>query len=150
MQKREMKPFFSDAGNLETLTPLWLNFQILTPHPIQMHAGARIEYQLRLHGIPIRWRTEITHWQPPTCFVDEQRKGPYVLWVHRHDFETRDGGTLLRDHVDYRARGWIFEPLVNRLFVARDLRAIFAYRQQRVRDLLAPGSSRTNDRLATQ
>jgi len=139
--------FFCDAGNLEALTPSWLTFNILTPRPIAMHAGTLIDYQLRLYGIPIRWRSEITVWQPPTCFVDEQRNGPYQFWIHRHEFESRDGGTFIRDHVDYLPRGWILEPVVNRLFVARDLRAIFAYRQQRVRELLSPGSSSEKDKL---
>ncbi len=139
--------FFSNAENLEALTPPWVRFDILTPKPIVLAKGALIDYQLRIHHVPIRWRTEITVWNPPIQFVDEQLRGPYKLWVHRHDFEERDGGTWVRDHVDYRAPGWILEPIINRVLVARDLRAIFTYRQQRIRELLAPGSAVTQDRI---
>ncbi len=145
---RTVFAFFSDAGNLEALTPPWLKFNILTPQPISMAAGTLIDYKLYLHHVPIRWRTEITAWNPPVQFVDEQLSGPYHLWRHRHDFEERDGGTWVRDHVDYRSRGWILEPIVNRLLVAPDLLAIFTYRQQRIRELLSPGSVTTSDRIA--
>jgi ligand-binding SRPBCC domain-containing protein len=93
--------FFSDAGNLDALTPPWLEFHILTPRPIVIQAGTRIDYRLRVHLMPIRWQSEITLWQPPRQFVDEQRRGPYALWHHRHDFDADAGGTWIRDHVEY-------------------------------------------------
>jgi ligand-binding SRPBCC domain-containing protein len=117
--------FFADAFNLQRITPPWLHFQVITPGPIEMRVGAIIDYRIRLHGIPIRWRSEITAWDPPFRFVDEQRRGPYRLWRHEHTFEERRGLTLVRDHVDYAVTGgW----LVNRLVVRRDLDRIFAFR----------------------
>jgi ligand-binding SRPBCC domain-containing protein len=141
--------FFSDVKNLDVLTPTWVQFKTLTPAPLVMHAGLIIDHRLRIHGVPIHWRSEITVWQPPTQFVDEQRRGPYHTWIHRHDFVPEDGGTWIRDHVDYRPRGWICEPLVNRWLVARDLQRIFTYRHQKIREVLAPGSSAEKDRVAT-
>src|SRR3954468_23005074 len=93
----EVFMFFAEPGNLETLTPPWLRFHILTPQPILMRAGARIDYRLRVHGLPVRWQSEITAWEPPVRFVDEQRRGPYRVWVHEHTFEEGDGGTEVRD-----------------------------------------------------
>ena len=124
--------FFSRAENLELLTPPWLSFRILTPRPIQMYEGALIDYQLRLHGIPLRWRSEITVLEPPHRFVDEQRQGPYRLWVHEHRFTEVDGGTKVEDRVRYAVLGG---ALVARLFVTPDVRRIFDYRQKRLRDL---------------
>lgn len=122
--------FFADAYNLQALTPDWLNFQILTPRPIAMHAGALIDYRLRVRGIPLRWRTEITLWEPPHCFVDEQQRGPYRQWIHEHRFESSNGGTLCTDCVRYSVVGG---HLVNRLFVESDVRRIFEYRAQSLR-----------------
>src|SRR5690349_11084091 len=97
----EVFSFFSNAENLELLTPPWVNFHILTPRPIPMHTGALIDYKLRIHGFPVRWQSEITVWDPPHRFVDEQRRGPYRLWHHEHTFEPRDNGTLCIDLVRY-------------------------------------------------
>ncbi len=125
--------FFSRAENLELLTPPWLSFRILTPRPIRMCEGALIDYRLRVHGIPLSWRSEITVWEPPYRFVDEQRRGPYRLWRHEHRFVDAQGGTRVDDRVDYAVYGG---SLVNRLFVAPDLERIFDYRQLRLKGLL--------------
>ncbi len=130
----EIFSFFADAGNLDLLTPRWLRFEILTPRPIEMRVGARIEYRLRLRGLPLRWQSEITAWQPLYRFVDEQRRGPYRAWIHEHIFQERDGGTLVRDRVQYAVCGG---ELVERLFVRRDLEKIFAYRHRRLGELFA-------------
>ncbi|HXU30488.1 MAG TPA: SRPBCC family protein [Thermoanaerobaculia bacterium] len=135
--RAEVFAFFADAGNLETLTPPLLRFQILTPLPIAMHPGALIDYRLRLHGVPITWRTEITEWQPPFRFVDQQLHGPYRLWHHEHTFEEVAGGTLATDRVHY---AFLPVPGVHRLFVEPDLRRIFAYRQERMREVFGGAS----------
>lgn len=125
-------PFFSNAENLESLTPRELHFKILTPTPIAMKTGAFIDYQIRLFGIPLGWKTEITLWNPPYEFIDTQLKGPYALWIHHHTFEERGpNATLLRDRVTYRLP---LEPL-GRLglpLVRRELERIFRFRQEAV------------------
>ena len=129
----EVFPFFAEARNLETLTPAWLKFEVLTPAPIAMRPGMPIDYRIRVHGLPIRWRTEIAEWDPPRQFVDRQLRGPYTLWHHTHTFMERDGGTLCLDCVRYRPRGG---ALINWLFMRRDVERIFQYRQQRMQALL--------------
>lgn len=117
--------FFSDARNLERITPPWLRFRVLTPGPIRMQVGAVIEYRLRVRGIPVRWRTRITGWDPPHSFEDDQERGPYRLWRHTHTFVRVAGGTMSTDIVRYRAplsvfsHRWIVDPDVRRIFEAR-------------------------------
>lgn len=118
--------FFCNAMQLEQITPPWLNFKVLNPPAAGICQGTIIDYRLRLHGIPLRWRSRIWAWEPPNRFVDEQLRGPYRRWIHEHRFEPVAGGTLCRDVVRYAVPGgW----LINRLFVARSLHRIFAYRQ---------------------
>lgn len=133
--RAEVFEFFADAANLERLTPPWLGFEILTPRPIAMRVGALIDYRLRVHGVPLRWRTEITEWQPPLRFVDEQLRGPYRLWHHTHTFTAEGGGTTVHDRVRYAVLGGV---LVQKLLVERDVRTIFAYREKVLRELFPP------------
>lgn len=128
-------PFFSRAENLESITPSWLNFRIITPSPIDMKAGTRIVYRLRLYGVPLRWTTEITVWDPPCRFVDEQISGPYNLWHHEHLFVETDGRTRMTDTVHYDFSGGAFRQAVNRLFVAPNVRKIFDFRRSQIRHI---------------
>jgi ligand-binding SRPBCC domain-containing protein len=122
--------FFANAHNLQELTPPFLRFEILTPDPIILRQGTIIDYRLRLRGIPVRWRSEISAWEPPHRFVDTQLRGPYRWWVHEHRFEAAASGTLMTDRVEYNVLGG---ALVNSLLVEPDLRRIWAYRDREVR-----------------
>jgi ligand-binding SRPBCC domain-containing protein len=128
--------FFADARNLERLTPPWLRFHIVTRAPIIMQPGTIIDYRLRIHGVPAGWRSEITVWEPPERFVDEQRRGPYRRWVHTHTFKSAPGGTAVTDAVEYDVPvRWLTAG-----FVRRDIETIFAYRMQALREhFRAPG-----------
>jgi len=123
-------PFFADAQNLERLTPPWLSFRILTPLPIEMRTGTRIDYRIGIRGVPVRWQTHIRRWQPPYAFADEQLRGPYSLWHHTHTFTPQRGGTLLSDEVRMRPKGGPLAGAVMSLFVRRDVERIFRYRAE--------------------
>lgn len=127
--------FFSDASNLERITPAFLSFQYITPLPIEMRPGARIEYRIRLFGVPMRWCTHIEVWDPPHRFVDNQEKGPYAKWNHTHSFRVEGDETVMEDTVVYRlpfgALGLVALPLVR-----RQVKAIFAYREVALRKAL--------------
>lgn len=128
----EVFAFFSAAENLEAITPAFLRFRIVTPLPIDMRAGTRIDYSLSLWGLPMRWRTKITSWQPDVCFIDEQESGPYALWRHLHEFETHAGGTRMRDRVDYELPMGPLGSIAHALLVRRSLHAIFEYRRRAI------------------
>ncbi len=129
----ELFSFFSDAYNLAEITPPWLDFQMLTPAPIEMKVGTLIDYRLKLRGIPIRWQSEITDWSPPHTFTDQQRRGPYRRWIHTHTFVPVSDGTLVRDEVEYAVLGG---RLIQKFLVAPDIEKIFAYRASKLKELI--------------
>ena len=124
--REDVFSFFADAFQLERITPGWLHFAVLTSPPLDIQTGTLIDYRLRLHGLPVRWKTRIRDWEPPFRFVDEQLKGPYRRWHHEHIFLEAGSNTVVRDIVDYRVPGG---ALVHGLFVKHDLRKIFQFRQ---------------------
>ena len=140
LPRAEVFAFFSDARNLERITPPELRFEILTPLPLEMRRGTLLEYRLGLFGIPFGWRTQIAAWDPPHGFIDVQLKGPYAIWEHTHAFAATETGTLIDDRVRYRLP---LSPLgdVALPVVRRQLARIFAYRQEAVREALVDGRS---------
>lgn len=122
--------FFADAANLETITPPFLNFRILTELPVEMRVGARIDYRIALYGLPMTWKTNIDQWESGRSFIDRQLSGPYAQWIHLHTFEPSAGGTRLYDRVLYALP---LDPLSrpgHPLFVRPTIERIFAYRRQ--------------------
>jgi ligand-binding SRPBCC domain-containing protein len=132
----EVFAFFSDARNLEVITPAWLGFRILSPPPVPMQSGTTILYRIHWHGFPMRWLTEIESWDPPTQFVDVQREGPYRLWHHTHSFESVAGGTRMRDVVRYALPLGILGRLAHACLVRSEVDAIFDYRARKISSIL--------------
>ena len=134
--REEIFDFFSKAENLQRITPPELDFHIVTPTPVIIEKGAIIDYELKLYGFPITWRSEITIWDPPNEFADTQLSGPYKQWVHTHRFsEPSAGVTLMEDEVHYRLP---FEPFgdLAQFLVDRQLNYIFEHRRRSVEELL--------------
>jgi ligand-binding SRPBCC domain-containing protein len=126
---------FKNPLNLAKITPSWLNFQVVTKD-VQMRKGAEIEYNIRWLGLPMRWKTLISDYDPPNSFVDEQAKGPYALWRHHHTFEETAGGTKVGDHVEYALPLGKLGELAHTVMVKRQLEAIFRFRQREIGSLL--------------
>lgn len=133
--RKDLFPFFADAGNLARITPPELRFRFVTELPIEMREGVLIEYRLSLFGVPFGWQTRITLWEPDECFVDEQIRGPYARWVHTHRFRELEVGTEMQDEVEWalplQPLGELAAPLVR-----RQLERVFDYRARAIRGIL--------------
>ena len=134
----EVFPFFDAPENLGKITPPWLALRMLTPFSLDIQQGTLIDYTIRWLGIPIRWRTLISDYQPPAMFVDEQLKGPYNFWHHTHTFVPTGEGTEMSDCVRYRLPGGILGDLLHSLVIRRQLKRIFDYRERTIAEIFAP------------
>jgi len=137
--------FFVDPRNLKRLTPEYLGFKFLEPPPAMLQTGSAIDYQIRLYGVRIHWRTRIELLDAPKKFVDVQEKGPYALWRHRHTF--RDAGhnrTEVKDSVEYALPLWPLGEVAYYLLVARSLAQIFDYRERELAAIIAADSRGTS------
>lgn len=126
-RREELFPFFSDARNLEKMTPELLHLTVLNTGEIEMKVGTIINYRLKIRGVPLKWRTQIIVWKPPGRFADLQLKGPYRQWIHEHTFVDEGETTLMQDTVRYKVPGGV---LVHDLLVKRDVLNIFTYRSE--------------------
>ena len=129
--------FFSRPENLARITPPWLGFRIVSDD-VAMREGLRIEYRVKPLGLPQKWVSEITAYEPPHRFVDEQREGPYAYWHHEHRFDAIDGGTEVTDTVRYALPFGAIGRLANGVLVRRQLESIFDYREKTLTELLGP------------
>ena len=124
--------FFREPRNLELITPPWLAFRIDSTSDAVVGEGTRIQYQLRLHGIRLRWESRITEYAENSHFADVQVRGPYAQWHHRHSFRATANGVEMTDVVDYRLPFGPLGRLVHWLVVRHQLRAIFDYRTETI------------------
>lgn len=132
IRRDDVFEFFSNAANLQLLTPKHMDLEILTSLPIEMRSGTVIDYRIRILGIPLRWQSEIRHWDPPHSFSDVQTKGPYALWEHEHCFTQTETGTTIEDHVRYAMPYGLIGLIIHALFVRPQLKNLFRFRAERI------------------
>jgi ligand-binding SRPBCC domain-containing protein len=129
--------FFADPRNLKRLTPPFLQFKFLSNPPKVLQPGVALDYQIRLYGIAVHWRTRIEVVEAPNWFVDVQEKGPYALWRHRHTFRDLGGGnTEIKDRVEYAMPFGPLGEVAYHLFVKQSLTQIFDYRTRELEAIM--------------
>jgi uncharacterized protein (TIGR01777 family) len=136
----EVFAFFSRPENLGLITPAAMSFQIRRAPPA-IETGATIDYGLRVAGAPLRWQSRIEGWTPERSFVDAQTHGPYRSWWHEHHFRAEGGSTVMEDRVYYAPPLGLLGRVAQALFVAPQLRHIFGYRRQAIRQRFAPATT---------
>ncbi|AYZ36764.1 hypothetical protein EGY07_14900 [Chryseobacterium indologenes] len=122
--------FFSSANNLSEITPKDMGFTVLTEmENDEIDEGMLIDYYISpLFGIRMKWQTEITHVDFQKSFIDFQKKGPYKLWNHHHEFIPNEYGVLMRDTIEYELPVGFLGEIAHKLFVKKKLEYIFDYR----------------------
>jgi len=122
--------FFSSPCNLSVITPEDMNFAILTQVPDEpVYEGMTIDYAVcPFWGIPLKWKTIISHVFEKRSFTDHQHKGPYKFWNHLHEFFPNEKEVLMKDTVEYELPLGFVGRILHKLVVKRRLNEIFDYR----------------------
>ncbi|HXI14712.1 MAG TPA: SRPBCC family protein [Thermoanaerobaculia bacterium] len=134
---KEVFAFFSDPKNLARITPPAMKFKIVNAPERPLREGDRIDYQIRIMGVPLRWKTLITEWDEGRAFADYQEKGPYRHWLHRHTFTEAGSEVVMHDRVDYELPFGVVGRLFGGAFVRRQIQSIFDYREGAIGSFLA-------------
>jgi ligand-binding SRPBCC domain-containing protein len=129
----ELWDFFSSTANLSAITPPYMKFTITSEIEHAIYTSQLMSYKVSpLFGIPLSWVTEITAVKQYESFIDVQKKGPYQLWHHKHDFQQTDKGILMTDVVHYQLPLYFLGDIVHSLFIKQQLRNIFDYRHEKI------------------
>ena len=132
----EVWAYFATPRNLNEMTPPEMDFEFVRGGDEPMYPGQVIQYKVAiLPGVRVRWLTQITHVEDRVRFIDEQRAGPYRLWIHEHRFELVAGGVRMSDQVTYALPFGPLGDLVHAVYIRRRLAQIFDYRREKVKTL---------------
>jgi len=130
----------ADPANIARLAPPAFRVRLLTPG-VTLTAGAVLDFELRWLGVPMAWRTFVREWDPPYRFVTVQVRGPYARWEHRHRLLEEGAGTWLEDRVTYGLPLGPLGRLAQALLVGPQIQAAWAWRRERLAELLVPVSA---------
>lgn len=133
--------YFATPLNLDAMTPPSLRIRVLTPPPYDMAVNTTYAYAMRLRGIPLRWTSVITRFEPPYRFTYRQLHGPYAFWEHDHLYSESDGRTTIRDEVRYALPIGGVGRFLNEIFVRHELNRIFDWRARSIAVYFAAGCS---------
>jgi len=130
--------YFATPRNLNEMTPPDMDFEFVRGGDEPMYTGQVIQYKVAiLPGVRVRWLTQITHVEDCIRFIDEQRAGPYRLWIHEHHFEALAEGVRMTDQVTYALPFGPLGDLVHAVYIRRRLVQIFDYRREKVKTLFS-------------
>ena len=114
-------------------------FALLSPsfppaREISRTGGIQTGAQVILQVGPFRWIARHTAYEQDRLFVDEQVRGPFRSWVHRHEFEAVDGKTKLTDRIEYQLPGGTVVNLLLGWLVNAGLANMFRHRHRVTRE----------------
>ena len=136
VSREKLWDFISVPQNLNEITPPKMAFKIVGELPKSAYAGLLLEYKVK---IPVlgwtSWLTEIKYVTDGYSFMDEQRVGPYKLWLHKHTLEDVEGGTKMTDEIHYQMPFGPLGVIAHVLFVKRTLKQIFDYRREKLDEI---------------
>lgn len=132
----EVFHFHDRIENLLKITPPDAHLKILSADP--PGKGQRVVLSISQFGIiKLRWKVEITEYNPPNRMTDEQLSGPFHSWKQIRTFEKlADRLTRMTDMVEYELPLHAITDLFLGALFKAEIEKMFEYRQIRTKTLL--------------
>lgn len=122
--------FHENPANLALIQQAGPRFELLS-HGQNLQPGSQTWVKVYTLGvIPMRMGFEHFIYQPPGLFGERMIHGPLRTFEHRHWFEERDAGTLLRDEIEVALPWYLGGEVVTRCFIGPMLHQVFSARGQ--------------------
>jgi ligand-binding SRPBCC domain-containing protein len=106
-----------------------------------LERGDLVTFEARHLGWRRRLTAEVVELDRPRWFADEMRRGAFGWLRHEHEFEPADGGTLMRDRLDWRVPGGPFGAVIGRLLVTPHMRWFMLTKQTNLKRYVEAGGA---------
>ena len=101
-----------------------------------LELGDLVTFEGKHFGFQQRFTTRITELDRPRLFVDEMVRGAFKRLRHVHEFRAREGGTLMRDTLEWEAPlGFLADPL----FLKRHMHWFVTTKQRALKEIAEGG-----------
>ena len=98
----------------------------------RLKEGEQITWSARHFGVRFRMTSVVFDVDHPRRFRDRQVRGPFGSFLHTHEFEPVDGGTLMRDTIRFRSPFGPLGRLVDAVVMRRHLIRVITERNDAI------------------
>jgi len=99
-----------------------------------LEVGTRTIVKIRIAFLWVTFESLHTAYDPPHSFEDQQVRGPFRNWRHRHLVEPHPDGAILIDDIEYTPPLGLLGRLIDAIVIKPRLRRVFAFRHRVTRD----------------
>jgi ligand-binding SRPBCC domain-containing protein len=131
----ELFNFLIQPQNLEQIMAKAMRVKVISSSTPVIEHGTVIDYTFQKNGIPLRWQSEITEFEPNVYFADLQTRGPFRYWLHKHILKPVAEGTEITDDLTFEPPLGILGEIAYHAFIRRDIERIFSLRKKRMEEL---------------
>ncbi|WP_162126346.1 SRPBCC family protein [Flavobacterium phycosphaerae] len=83
--------------------------------------GETVTFRGKHLGFYLKHQSKITEMEAPNYFVDEMEKGHFKSFRHEHSFATKNGTTVMIDHLQYEMPYGVVGRAVDKLVLKKYL-----------------------------
>jgi ligand-binding SRPBCC domain-containing protein len=104
-----------------------------TNAPERYSLGTKVEFKVQAMGLVRKLTHEVTAFDDPNSFTEQQIDGPFRHWVHEHVLEVREGGgCVVIDRIQFLPPGGVAGMIMTASKILENLAEGFDYRHEQL------------------